>query len=127
MNILSSKVSLSVALAAGFLAPCITGQAHIIGDAPHDEMTRRIEREFRPVRVALLAPAAKVRADGGAIDVEPASAAIFARFAPAVRGKAGSLAKRPGMVLAADGVPASKKTISTVRGASWVQRLASVL
>ena len=48
-------------------------------------MTRRIEREFRPVRVALLAPAAKVRADGGAIDVEPASAAIFARFAPAVR------------------------------------------
>jgi len=85
MNIFSSNILLSVALTAGFLAPCSTGHAHLIGDAQHDEMTRRIAREFRPVQVALLAQTAKASAPASLDAAAPAAAAIFARFAPAVR------------------------------------------
>jgi hypothetical protein len=59
-------------------------RAHTIGDAGHDAVARRFAREFSPVHIALLVPAART-ALATQSATAPAAASIFASFAPAVR------------------------------------------
>lgn len=59
--------------------------AHLIGESAHDEVARRIAREFRPVQVALLQPARGERSPVAGSVGAPAVAAAFAPFASSVR------------------------------------------
>ena len=59
-------------------------RAHLIGNAEHDALAQRFAREFAPVQLALRLPEVKDTGGRGEV-VLPRMAALFERFAPAVR------------------------------------------